>query len=152
MANNHRNMEQFDNTTANDAAEKPGLQITRDARSFWPGTRGWTLFLGIASLVGAGFIGLVVIMLIWVANQQHINRAELTMVIFIYILAFLIFAGFGALLLWISSRISLANRYVHKDNIAQYTDSMRLYFMIAGIISILTVLIQVISTMVLVGD
>ncbi len=145
-------MEQIENTTDNIAAEKPGLQITRDARSFWPGTRVWTLFLGIISLVGAGVVGLVLIILLRFVIQSNVNRDELATVIFIYTLAFLILAGFGGLLLWISSRINLANRYLHTENIAQYTDSIRLYFIIAGIFSIFTVLVQIVSTMVLVGD
>lgn len=143
----------MDNTPENSITEKPGLHITRDARSFWPGTRTWTLFLGIASLVGAGFVGLILTLLIRVALENSIsNKGELTLIIMLYILAFLVLAGFGGLLLWVSSRISLANRYMHKENIAQYTESIRLYFIIAGILSVLTVLIQVVSTMVLIGD
>ncbi|MBK8966260.1 MAG: ABC transporter ATP-binding protein [Lewinellaceae bacterium] len=146
-------MEQIENTTENTGAEKPGLYITRDARSFWPGTRAWTLFLGVVGLVAAGFVGLVLVLLIRVALENSIaNRGELITVTMLYILAFLILAGFGGLLLWISSRIQLANRYLHTQNIAQYTESIRLYFMIAGIFSILTVLFQVVSTMVLIGD
>lgn len=123
----------------------PSFFISKDATYYWPGTRSWSLFLGILGVIGAALIGLVLLLIV-VASKQNFNEDLINrgfgLVLLIYTGWFVVILVMGILLILFSNSLSKAIRHGHSDDARDNSRILLNYFRLAGVISILAILIQ----------
>lgn len=125
-----------------DAPQPSGLLISNDATQYWPALRNWSLFCGIMALVGAGFIALfLVLMTVAIPNILRADASFATGVL-MYVIWFVIALVVGILLILFSNSIGSAVRYPHHDTVRKSAGRWLAYLRLAGVISMLAVLVQ----------
>ncbi len=122
---------------------QPLMHISEDARYYWPATRNWSLFMSVICFVGAGLIALFMVFLSMLANSYGApsNLGSSLVVDFVWLV---IAVAIGVLLLRFSNSLNRAYRYGHPDDIERSTGTLLNYFRVLGVISIFTLLIQIV--------
>lgn len=138
-------MEQFERTNNQPENQSFDLQISKDATYYWSATRKWSLFSAIIGLLVSALIALMLFLLLGVSTQsQQPMRPEVGIAVMVYFGWFVLILTMSILMLLFSNHLAHAIRYGHPDDVVRSTQSLLRYFRVAGIFSIIAILVQVV--------
>ncbi len=138
-------MDQYsEQTQPEEQTPAPTLSISKDARSFWPGTSGWTLFLAITGFLTSALIGFILVFMLSIASKgdRMVYPEGLTTVLIIYFVLFIGILGISILFLLLSNSFGRASRYGHTKDVQRSTGRLLLYFQVAGVFAVLLSIYQ----------